>query len=250
MNIKFILIGLLLLLSSAYANVSFSEEQQVAIKTIVKNYLLESPEILLEASVALQDKQQQQLLERAKAAIPKNKTQLFANNSSPILGNKQGTIYLVEFIDYACGHCRRMADVVDQVISENTDLKVVIKHFPVLGSESDYAAKMALAANHFGKYQDYHQQALELDTPFTKVALDKLAKKVGIDLNKAQKYLESSKVEQDLLDVVELAQIMGVLGTPAFVLASKIDSEDFKYFYLPGSVSLEQLNQLIVRLRA
>src|SRR5689334_12549783 len=72
---------------------------------------------------------------------------LFHQNSDPVAGNPKGKVTVVEFFDYQCSHCMTMAPVIEAIIKNNPNVRVVFKDFPIRGPVSEFAAKAALAAN-------------------------------------------------------------------------------------------------------
>lgn len=242
----FALLGCLVVYSTSAA--TFSNEQKKAIEEIVHNYLINKPEVLIEASKSLQEKQQQEMLAKAQAEIPKHADSLFKSKVSPVLGNANGDIYVVEFLDYACGHCRKMHDVLVKLMETNKSLKIIIKEFPIFGGVSDYSARMALAANRFGKYAEFHKELFAAEPPLTDEKVDDIIKKLNLDMAKMKKYAESEDVDKEMENNINLAQQLGILGTPAFVLAAKVDTPNIKTFYLPGSATFEIINGLLAKL--
>ena len=144
-----------MMMTPAYAADSFNTDQKKQIQEIVHQYLVQKPEVIVEALQVIQRKQfdeaQLTVKETQKNAI-KFAEALFNQSNDPIAGNPNGKITVVEFFDYQCPHCTTMAPVMADVIKANPDVRVVYKEFPIRGPMSEMASRAALAANKQGKY--------------------------------------------------------------------------------------------------
>jgi protein-disulfide isomerase len=231
----------------ALAADSMSPEQQKQVEKIVHDYLISNPEVLIEASQALQQKQQQNAQQQAKAAILENAAQLFGGKLS-VAGNPKGNVTLVEFFDYQCIHCKKMLPVVAELIKKNDNLRVIYKEFPIFGDSSETAAKVALAAAMQGKYMQMHEALLKLDQRLDDKLVMSTAKSVGLNMTTLQKDMDSQTVKDALAENRELAEKMHLMGTPAFVVAStpagQFDTKSEPTF-IPGGASEEALQDLI-----
>ena len=141
---------------TALADPATSTQQ---IESTVHKYLIKKPEVVVEALQAYQQKQQdsmQKLFKETQTIAPKFADTLFHDNNDPIGGNANGKVTIVEFSDYQCSHCVEVAPIVDGAIKDNSNVRVVVKEFPIRGPVSDIAARAALAANKQGKYWDFH----------------------------------------------------------------------------------------------
>ena len=187
----------------------FDADERAAIEALVRNYLLENPEILPEVVERLREKQ----AEEAMAGIQQD---LFTPYPGAYLGNPKGTKVLVEFSDYACGFCRKSVEAVEELIAEDPDLKVVIREFPILSQGSVDAAKMALAAAHQGKYEEFHRAMYEIGKP-TPENIEKAARQAGLDLAMAQKAAASNAVAAEIEANRAFANQLQFDGTPAWV---------------------------------
>ncbi|MCP0914192.1 MULTISPECIES: DsbA family protein [Legionella] len=226
---------------------TMSAEQKKEIEQIIHDYLVNNPEVLVEASQALQQKQQQSMQEQAKGAIIENAEQLF-NEKLAIAGNPKGNVTLVEFFDYQCIHCKKMKPIISALIKKDANLRVIYKEFPIFGKSSELASQVALAAAMQGKYQQMHDALLDLNKRLDETIIMDAAKSVGLDLEKLKKDMESKQVMDALNANRELAEKMHLMGTPAFIIAAtpggqfKKDSEPA---FIPGAASEETLQDLI-----
>lgn len=225
---------------------TLNPSQTKQIEQVVHDYLVKNPQVLVEASQALQQQQMGKMQQTATKAITKNAKDLFNNPSSPVIGNSNGDITLIEFMDYQCAHCKDMGPVIDQLISNDPNLRVVYKEFPIFGPTSEFASKAALAAQKQGKYAAFHDALMKDDNPLTKDEVLKIAQQVGLDTNKLEKDANDSAIEKQLKDNMRLAQELGLLGTPAIIIG---DRQGNKVAFIPGTASKQNLQQLISQLR-
>ena len=116
-----------------------------AIEAIVRDYLLENPEIIEEAIALLRTKRHAEERARAQAAIRENGEALRAHPMSPVSGNADGDVTLVEFFDYQCGYCKRALGTMEALLETDADVRVVWKEFPILGPVSSITARAASA---------------------------------------------------------------------------------------------------------
>ena len=243
-----LLLGASLIFNIAVVNAAqdnqFNPKQKTAIQKIVHEYIVTNPEVLVEASRALQQKQQQNMVQNARQAIQANAKQLF-NNQSPVAGNKQGKVNLVEFFDYQCIHCKQMVGVIGGLIKTNSDLRVVYKEFPIFGPNSQYAAAAALAANKQGKYHALHNALMAEKNKLNKDSVLRIAKKVGLDTEQLQKDMKDPAIKKELEANLDLAKKLGLGGTPAFVVAANPLKDAMKAFFVPGAASQAMLQGLI-----
>ena len=143
---------------------SFSADQREEIGKIIKDYLLTHPDVMQDVMAELEKRQQAAEAEKHRAAVVENKATLFSSPHQVVLGNPQGNVTMVEFFDYNCGFCKRaMSDMLD-LIKTDSNLKFVLKEFPVLGEGSVEAARVAVAARMQDasgkKYIEFHQKLL------------------------------------------------------------------------------------------
>ena len=237
------------MLASAMPVNSFSDLQKGDIQVIVKEYLVQNPEILLEVSKALQQKQQKNLMQKANQAIDSNASEIF-NSKSPETGNPKGDVTVVEFFDYQCSHCKKMAPVLKTLMDKNSNLRVVYKDFPIFGKSSTFASEAVLASQLQGKYHALHEALINKKQRLSSAVVLKAADEVGINTTKLKADMKSEAVQKALLANRKLAEKLHLMGTPAFIIGStpagtfSIGSETF---FIPGAASVETLTDLIVK---
>jgi protein-disulfide isomerase len=226
---------------------SMSEAQKKEVEKVVHDYLVANPEVLLEASQALQQKQQQNMQQQAQSAIKENPDQLFQGKMT-VAGNPKGSVTIVEFFDYQCIHCKKMSPVINSLIKKDSELRVVYKEFPIFGKSSELASKAALAAGMQNKYQAMHDALINVDKRLNDKIIMDAAKSIGLDMKKFKTDMDSKDVTEVLEANRALAEKLHLMGTPAFIVASTPDGQ-FKVgsepSFVPGAASEESLQELI-----
>jgi len=218
---------------------TFSTDQREEIGKIVKDYLLTHPEVMQDVMAELEKRQQAAEVEKHRTAIVDNKATLFSSSHQVILGNPQGNVTMVEFFDYNCGYCKRaMSDMLD-LIKNDSNLKFVLKEFPVLGEGSVEAARVAVAARMQDstgkKYIEFHQKLLG-GRGADKARALAVAKEVGFDMSRLERDMGSDEVKKTIDENMKLAEALGVNGTPSYVVGQEV---------VVGAVGLDALREKI-----
>jgi protein-disulfide isomerase len=233
--------ALLALAPAALAEGSFNDGQKKEIGEIVREYLLENPDVLLEVSRALEAKQQQQEQEQRASVLQSNADLIFRSPADFVAGNPKGDVTMVEFFDYNCGWCKKGFPEVVNLMEKDKNLRVVLKEFPIFGGDSDYAAMAALAAKKQNKYWELHQAMLSHEGKVTKESVDEIAAKLGIDVAKLKEDMKDPAIDKELADTRALAQQLAINGTPAFIIDDKVS---------PGYLPADGLTAMIEEVRA
>ena len=219
---------------------SFSDNQKHEIENIIKDYLVQHPDVLKAAMDAMEKRQQEVEAEKARATIIANRATLFDSTHQVVLGNPQGKVQMVEFFDYNCGFCKRaLTDMMD-LLKTDPDLKFVLKEFPVLGQGSVEAAHVAVAARMQDptgkKYIEFHQKLLGGRGAADKARALAVAKEVGFDMGRIEKDMASDEVKKTIDENMKLADALGVSGTPSYVVGDEL---------VVGAVGIDELRSKI-----
>jgi protein-disulfide isomerase len=236
----FLLLALLLAAVPARAAESFTPDQEEAIRSLVRDYLMKNPEILLEALQAGEDKMKREAEEKAKKALSEKRRELERDRDSPVLGNPNGDVTLIEFFDYRCGYCKQVAGAIQALAAEDKQLRIVMKEFPILGKESVFASRAAVAAQRQGKYAPFHVALMNHKGNLTEDAVLKMAASVGLDVDRLRAEMGREEIDSQLRRNYELAQELQIRGTPAFIIGDEL---------IPGAVDLRTLRRKIADLR-
>ena len=189
-----------------------------AIVDVVRNYLTENPEILVEMTTELEERQQVKQAELQKEVIGDNAEAIFRSPLAYVAGNPDGDVTVVEFFDYNCGYCRRALPELVKLIENDDKVRVVFKELPIFGEESEGAAQVALAAGKQGKYFEMHQKLFSTPGKADKDKALRVASELGLDIPQLEKDMDDPSVEQGLEENKELAQKLGLQGTPLYLI--------------------------------
>jgi protein-disulfide isomerase len=216
----------------------FSAPQRSEIETIVREYIVQHPEVLQEAMAELERRQTAAQAEKGKAAVKQYSQALFTSPRQVTLGNRSGDVTFVEFFDYNCAYCKHALKDMLTLLKDDPKLKVVLKEFPVLGPGSVEAAQVAVAVRMQDKtgkkYLEFHQKLLGGRGPADKAHALAVAKDVGMDMAQLQKDMQSPEVKATLEENFKLADALGLNGTPSYVIGEQV---------VVGAVGLPALKQ-------
>lgn len=199
----------------------FSPDQKAAIETIIKDYLISNPEVMLEIQTALESRMEELQAKRLKAAISGLADQIYRSPGAPVAGNPKGDVTIVEFFDYNCGYCKRAFSDVAKLVEKDPNVKLVLKELPILSKGSEEGTRVALAAKMQGKYWEVHRALLNMRGQISEQTALATAEKLGLDMNKLKADMKSDAVTQEIARVRDLAQSMGIQGTPHFLVADR-----------------------------
>tara|TARA_Y100000385_G_scaffold161262_1_gene167304 strand:- start:48 stop:803 length:756 start_codon:yes stop_codon:yes gene_type:complete len=209
----------------------------------IRSYLMENPEVLLEAMQVLRDREAQQEASRDVEMLSKLSPEIFNDGVSFVGGNPDGDITIVEFVDYRCGYCRRAYSDMMQLIMVDKNIRWVIKEFPILGQDSDLASRLAVATlQHYGPkdYANLHNVLMEFKGPINNGTLSRISQDAGIELDPILELIESKEVSDHISRMRALGQQLGITGTPAFVIEDTI---------LRGYLPLTEMQKIIAEIR-
>ena len=211
-----------------------------AIERIVRDYLLRNPEVIDEALGVLQARRQAEEQARVRVAVTENSEELRAHPMSPVSGNADGDVTVVEFFDYRCGYCKRALKTMEDLLESDANVRVVWKEFPILGPVSVVAARAAMAAQRQGRYLALHL-ALMREPELTEQKVFDIAAKTGLDMAQLRRDMEDPAIEAYLGEVRALARQLRIGGTPAFVVGDTL---------VPGAVDTAQMKELVAAARS
>jgi protein-disulfide isomerase len=191
---------------------------------LVRAGMMADPQILVDTSEALRDRQYEPVLAQHRAEIETP----FATSWK---GSAKPDVTLVEFYDYACPYCKASNPAIERLISEDPGLRVVYRELPILGEESVEAARLSLAASKAGRFAQFHDAMWEAGRP----APDTLAvasQAAGVPAKPA----DSPEIEAELKKNFQLAGALGATGTPLFVIGDRVINSAVTYEELKKAV--------------
>lgn len=201
-----------LLLSGPAAAEDFTKAQ---INEMIHDYIMNNPQVILDSVDAYQKKN---IADRQAEALQRNHDELFRDENSPVLGNPNGDVTIIEFFDYNCHYCKDVYALLVKLTDEDKNLKVIFKDFPILGPTSQTAAKWALAAHRQKKYFEFHKAMMDHRGPLKNEDIEKAATSIGLDMTSARSYVDGTAVMMQLERNKALAAQMSINGTPYFVI--------------------------------
>lgn len=209
-----------------------------SVEQVIESYIRSHPEVVEQALQALEVKRHEEEKVRIKQTIISHQSELLHYPASPVSGDPAGDVTVVEFFDYRCGFCKRVASAVTQLQKEDARVGVVYKDFPILGADSVEAAKAALASHAQGRHQAFHEALLAAKGELKKEQILQIANDVGLDIKK----LVADMDNPEWLAIIErnrkIAKDLNITGTPAFVVGNEL---------VPGAMGLSALKELVVR---
>jgi protein-disulfide isomerase len=230
--------------SAAFAQSNaLSDPQKKAVEQIVRDYLLANPEVIQEAIVELERRQQEAQKTSQKNALDAERKTLLSSPHGNVVGNPSGDVTLVEFFDYNCAYCKRALADLRTLMKSDPKLRVVLKDFPVLGPESVEASRVALAVKQQisgDKLFDYHVRLMESRGRINGERALGVAKEMGLDMARLQKDMGAPDVQAALQENVGLGDKLGLTGTPAFIIGEEVIS---------GAVGLDPIRKVVASTR-
>jgi protein-disulfide isomerase len=190
------------------------------IEQIVREYILKNPEVLIDSVRQYQERERTAQQQRAKDAVTARQAELVSDPATPankpVSATAKNQVTIVEFFDYRCGYCKKVAPTLTKLLAANPNVRLVYKELPILGPESTVAAKAGLAAEKQGKYVAFHQAM------WTAGNVDAAAKAAGLDAAKLKADMESPAIMALIEKNLALAEALGVTATPTFVVGSEV----------------------------
>ena len=227
----------------AVAFLSFAQiapAQQITdeqVKQLALEAILENPQIIMQAVAILEQRKR----ERAASASNTVRLQLEQDPNSPNLGNPDGDVTVIEFFDYNCPYCRKAGQTVQELLASDANVRVIYREWPILGEDSVFASRAALAARAQGKYEEFHWALMNGEGRASEASILKLARHLGLDVEKLQADMTSPAVEAHIAQSSALARTLGFTGTPAFIVGDRT---------APGMLSTDEITTMVAEARA
>lgn len=227
----------LVLVSSPAPAQEFDKSQKAEIEKIigeyleknpgfVREYLLENPEILLEVSSKLREQQGERERAQVAMAMAAHKDLLERHPMTPVSGNPDGDITLIEFFDYNCSFCKRAFSYMRDIEESDPNLRVAWKEYPILTSRTPTsltAAQVAMAADLQGKYMETHKALMGVPGTLTSDAqIFRIAEELGLDMERLVTDMKSPRIKGYITETVRMGETLQLNGTPSFVINETI----------------------------
>jgi protein-disulfide isomerase len=200
---------------------ALSGPERDALRQEIRAYLMDNPQVILEAVSLLEQQQERAKAEADFELVRQNAEAIFTDGFSYVGGNPDGDVTLVEFIDYRCGYCKKAFQEVEHLLKTDGNIRFIIKEFPILGEQSLLAAQFAIATRHVAgdeAYKAVHDGLMALRGEVNAVSLQRLARGLDLDFEAIESAMQSPAVEAEIAKTRALAQALRISGTPTFVL--------------------------------
>ncbi len=211
------------------------------VEKIVSEYINSHPQEIIDAVTKHQQSAMEQENVRMQESVKSKLNELENDPTSPVVGNKNGDVAVIEFFDYNCGYCKKAYPAVAKLVQEDKNLKFVFKELPILGPNSEIASRAALAVNIISpqKYFQFHTKLMETRINGQE-AVNSIAKELGIDVASMEAKMKSDEVSKIIAKDRDMATSIGIHGTPAFIVGGVL---------VPGFVEHATLKSLITKAR-
>jgi protein-disulfide isomerase len=232
----------LLLATSGMAGAaeSLTPAQKQAVEQVVRDYLLAHPELVRDALIELQRRQEADQLVSRQVGITEIHEYVATLPADYVKGDPKAATAIIEFFDYRCPYCKAVVPRLEEVIAEDKAVRVVLIEFPILGDDSLFASRAAIASRAQGKYLVFHDAMMAHKGSLDQDKILELAKDSGIDVEKLKADMQAPEVDALIRRHHELAEKLGVNGTPAFVIGQEL---------VPGAVDAETMKAKIKQAR-
>ena len=204
---------------------SMTETQQEAFGEAVRAYLMENPQVIMEAVSVLEQREQEQQAARDVDLVADHSEALLDDGYSWVGGNPEGDVTIVEFFDYRCGYCRKAFPEVEELIESDGNIRIILKEFPILGEASMTSARFAIATQIVAgdeAYKQVHDSLVTLDGAPDQTTLSRLAETLGLDADAIFAEMGSDEVTRRIAETRALAQSMQISGTPTFIVGDEM----------------------------
>lgn len=206
----------------ATANAELKPDQKKEIEALVKEYILNNGEVVIESVNKFQAKQEDESNKQSDAIAKDLIAKLKTDKTIPSIGNQDGDVVIVEFFDYNCGWCKKAFEEVQAMLNDDKNVRIIFYDIPILGPTSTLASRWALAAHEQGKYWEFHKGVMTHEGAVDEATLEKIAKAAGADVAKIKKDVDSAKITETLSSHVAVAKSLGIQGTPGFMINETI----------------------------
>lgn len=230
--------------ASAQSVSEMTDAEREAFRAEVRAYLMESPEVLMEAIGVLEAREEGAQAEADRALVASLRAEIMEDGHSWVGGNPEGDVTVVEFMDYRCGYCRRAFQEVEDLVAGDGNIRFVLKEFPILGEQSDLASRFAIAVLQLhgdDAYKDAHDALMQMEAEVTPDTLGRLAEGLALDAAPILDRMASPEVAAVIDANHALAQQLGISGTPTFVMGDRL---------VRGYVSLDAMQAIVAEERA
>lgn len=211
------------------------------VEQIVRDYIMQHPDVVMDSLRGMQERSRAAEALKARDAISGKKEELGGDALTPVAGNPSSDVAMTFFFDYRCGYCKKVTADLMPFTKADSPVRVIFKEFPILGPESEFASRAALAAARQKVYLPFHQALMQHQGAFTPEGLEEIARGLKLDIAKWKSDMAAPEVDQAIRANQALAASVGIQATPSFVAGTEL---------APGALDLQGFRSLIDRAKA
>ena len=230
----------LTLATPSFAQSTMTDPERTDFRAEVRAYLMENPEVLMEAIAVLEDRRTSDAAANDLEVLRVNADEIFNDPASWVGGNPDGDITVVEFMDYRCGYCKKAFEDVSELIKSDGNIRFVVKEFPILGEQSELAARFAVAVLQLegaGAYEKIHNGLMVMRADVSIESLAAMGAELALsDVAAVMTHMTAPEVTSVIEANRALAERLDVNGTPTFVIDNTL---------VRGYVPLEGMRQIV-----
>ena len=213
------------------------------IQELVVNTIKDNPQLIVDTIAKYSNNNQSDLIS---SLVKSNAKKIFLENNKMTLGSNNADVTIVEFNDYNCTYCKEMSNVLNQAIATDNYLKVIVKETPMMGPESNLAARAAVAAKRQGQYYRFRSIINNSKSNTSPEFIAKIASALKLDRSMYRSDIVNPELTRYLAKNVALANTLQIKTTPTLII-SKNNGEVNEV--INGAVSLSELKTIIARVR-
>ena len=232
--IRLLAVLVMVMLAQMPATAEITETDRAALNEIIRDYILANPEVVREALIELGQREERERVEMAMSILREDA-------GDPILGNPDGNFVIYEFTDYNCGYCKRVFQPLQELLAGDSEVRLVIKEFPILSQTSVLAAQAGIAAQAQGVFPEFHVAMMTARGAISMESILDAAETAGADTARLQADMNSPAVAAIIDRTRAAAQALEISGTPGLVIGSQV---------IPGAISIEKLREIVAAERA
>ena len=218
---------------------AMSDAERDAFRAEIRAYLLDNPEVLMEAIEVLEQRQAEAQAANDETLLQVNADDIYNDPSSWVGGNVDGDVTIVEFLDYRCGYCRRAHPEVAELIASDGNIRLIVKEFPILGEESVLASRFALGVRVVegdDAYADINDRLMTIRGNISEEGLSDLSESLGYNTKAVFDAMNSAEVQEAIQRNRALGQRLSINGTPSFIFGDQM---------VRGYVPLDAMRQIV-----
>ncbi|ABV73575.1 Thiol:disulfide interchange protein DsbA [Rickettsia canadensis str. McKiel] len=215
--------------------------EEERIQEIIKDYLLKTPEIIIESIQGLQKRKVQENETKVNNYLKDNNLGIEDSQRFPIIGNKDGDVTIIAFYDYNCSYCRKGNMSINELLQNDQKVKVVLRPLPILGDASEYLARISLAIYKINssKFKVVHDELMKIRN-ISKESINELLTENGLNATEIDETADSTEIKDLITQNIKIARNLRIQGVPAYIIDTTL---------IPGLIDFPQLLNIVKDIR-